>query len=98
MGTHADGSENKGHWQQGKEDGQGTLTEAGGKKYVGQWVHGKKHGHGTEYDASGAIVLQGRWSKGEFQPEKTEKYKQEKKTFLGGLTSGLPGFGFGKKK
>jgi len=36
-----------GNWNDGKQNGQGTLTSSDGTKYVGEWKDGVFHGQGT---------------------------------------------------
>jgi hypothetical protein len=37
----------KGHVENGKPNGQGTLNLRNGEKYVGEWKNGRPHGQGT---------------------------------------------------
>ena len=38
----------EGDVENGKPNGQGTLTYPNGEKYVGEWKDGKPNGHGTQ--------------------------------------------------
>ena len=43
QGTYTDeGGKYVGHWENGQEHGQGTLTYANGDKWVGKWKNGKR--------------------------------------------------------
>jgi len=56
--TFPDGAKYVGEWKDGRENGQGTITDyyANGDKYVGKWKDGERHAQGTYTYADGRVV------------------------------------------
>lgn len=75
----------EGEVENGKMNGQGTLTYADGSVYEGEFVNGQKNGEGTYTKADGTVVTEN-WVNG----NKIETLTLENGTYTGGVANGKP--------
>ena len=60
----------KGHVENGKPNGQGTLNLRNGEKYVGEYKDGKRNGQGTLTFPDGSTFSEGKKYEGEWKDGK----------------------------